>query len=96
MSNNGKTITFTLSDPVDFNGVVVTDLTFRPPTTGDLVSCDAFDGPNAKSMALLAGMADVTIPFMKKVSLVDFVAMTEAVAPFMPAALVPDGLTSSL
>lgn len=90
-----KTVTVKLSTPVSHNDTVYSELTFRKPKTGDLCMADLVTGETTKTLAILARMADVSLPVMQDIDLDDFARISEEVAPLMgefPKAA--DGLTS--
>lgn len=76
-------LTIKLSEPVEHNGMTYSELSFRKAKTGDLVAADAVKGEVAKSLAILACMADVSLPVMKELGLADFANISEQVAPLM-------------
>lgn len=73
-------IKYTLKTPVTVAGKTVSELTFRKPRTGDLMVLDKFEGENSKAIALLATLADVTLPVFKEIELADFIALSAATA----------------
>jgi hypothetical protein len=81
--SSAKTITVPLSSPIRDGARLITDLTFRKAKTGDLVAADAVKGETAKTLAILACMADVSLPIMKEIDLEDFAMISEKVAPLM-------------
>lgn len=72
--------TISLSKPIDDNGKTVTELTFREATTGDVMASDAVTGAFSKQIAVLAGMAGVSLSLMKKVALADLNHVVDEVA----------------
>lgn len=61
----------TLAKPVEHDGKTVTELTFKAATTGDAMAADVVSGDFSKTVAILAGMCEQTLPFMRKVALAD-------------------------
>lgn len=61
-------VTIELSRPIDVDGKTVASLTFREANVGDLVSSDLVKGDIAKSAAVLACMAGLSLPDFKRVS----------------------------
>jgi hypothetical protein len=61
----------TLTKPVEHDGKTVTELTFKAATTGDAMAADVVSGDFSKTVAILAGMCEQSLPFMRKVALAD-------------------------
>lgn len=87
-------VTHTLKKPISFNGETFTDLTFNEPTAGDACRADLVEGEMQKSLAIMAGMADVDIAVLQKIPLREFTELAKKVAPLM-GELPADGSTPS-
>ncbi|CAN7613850.1 phage tail assembly protein [Rhizobium sp. LjRoot30] len=74
---------YTLSTPVEHNGVTYSELTFREATTGDLMAADHFKGENSKMFAILASISDVPMPAFKKIKVGDLTKIMTATASLM-------------
>ncbi|PWE56375.1 phage tail assembly protein [Metarhizobium album] len=74
---------YTLSSPVEFNGIEYKELTFREATTGDLMASDAVKGENSKMFAILASISDVPLPAFKKIKVSDLNKIMKATASLM-------------
>lgn len=85
MTEKTDTITVQLSKPISFNGETATSLTFREPTAGDICLGDMVEGQFQKSLAIMAGMAGITLPLMKEVSARDLRRIEKEAAPFLEA-----------
>ena len=77
------TVTVKLNTPIVDAGKTYTELTFREAKVGDLVAADHVQGEFAKIIATLAGMAGVSLPAMKDLSMADFKRVSEEVAGLM-------------
>ena len=77
------TVTVKLTTPINDAGKTYTELTFREAKVGDLVAADHVQGEFAKILATLAGMAGVSLPAMKEMSMADFKRVSEEVAGLM-------------
>ena len=82
--------TITLKHPIGD----ISSFTFRRANTGDFAAADAVTGEFSKTLAVLAGMADTTLPTMKKIDIEDFTAIVDQVGDLMGNAPQPDGSTS--
>lgn len=76
-------ITVQLSTPVDDNGKQITELSFRRPTTGDAMLADSQKGEMGKLLAMLCGMAGISMPVAQRIDMTDFAKIVEVLAPWM-------------
>lgn len=76
-------ITVTLSKPIEHNGESYSELSFREPELGDFIAADAINGELGKTAAVLASMADVPFPAMKRLSMSDMNKIMDAVGHLM-------------
>ncbi|MCD1264083.1 hypothetical protein B5M44_04060 [Shinella sumterensis] len=70
--------TVKLSKPVEHNGKIYDEFTFREAEVGDLMLADAVKGEMSKIVAVLASMADVPLPAFRKVKSRDLNAIMAA------------------
>lgn len=89
-------VTVPLSKPIEHDGKTHASLTFREATVGDMCAADLVQGDFHKMVAVLAGMADVSMPMMKLLPARDFTRITEAVGHLMGESSAATGSTSSL
>lgn len=75
--------TYTLKTPVTHGGKTYAELTFRRPRTGDMVLTDKFDGPIAKTVALLAAVSDTPVQAFHLIELDDFNAISDLIGPML-------------
>ncbi len=90
MNNEPETITIPLSRPITHDEKTVASLTFREATAGDACAAELVEGDFQRTLALIASMAEVPLPLMKKVSLRDVHAITAKLGALMgeaPAAV---------
>jgi hypothetical protein len=81
MSNS---VTVTLQRPIESaDGKTLGTLTFREADLGDLIAGDSFTGDTARSAAILASMAGIPYPVMKKVKAIDLAAILDQAGPLM-------------
>lgn len=92
---NSETVTIPLSRPIEHDGKQIASLTFREATVGDMCGADAVEGEFQKMVAVLSGMAGVSIPTMKQIPARDFARITEAVGHLMGESPSAAGSTSS-
>jgi hypothetical protein len=83
MSTDSETVTIALSRPVTHGDKTVASLTFREATAGDACAAELVEGDFQRTLALIASMAEVPLPLMKKVSLRDVHAITAKVGALM-------------
>jgi hypothetical protein len=95
MSTELENVTVVLSRPVTHDGKTVASLTFREATAGDACCAETVTGDFSRTLALIASMAEISLPLAKKIPLRDINTITGKVAHLMgePAAAV-DGQTS--
>lgn len=76
-------VVFPLSKPIEHNGTTYTSLTFNEATAGDLAAGENFKGELTKTLAILAGMADVPLQVINKIRARDLKVLNDLVAPLM-------------
>ncbi len=76
-------ITVTLSKPIEHNGTSYSELSFRDPELGDFIAADAIKGELGKTAAVLASMADIPFPAMKRLAMHDMNKIMDAVGHLM-------------
>ncbi|MDR6304932.1 hypothetical protein GGQ85_002648 [Nitrobacter vulgaris] len=91
--SESDTITIALSKPVTHGDKTVASLTFKEATAGDACAAEIVTGDFQRTLALLASMANVSLPLMKNVSLRDVHAITAKVGPLMGEAPAAGGST---
>ena len=67
-----KTLTISLSEPVEYKGKTYTSLTFRRRKAKDLVAMELVKGAHQQHMAMLASMAGVPLPVILEMDAEDF------------------------
>lgn len=72
--------TLTLRDPVEINGAKVGVLRLRRPKVRDLEAIDKIGGETAKTIALIANLAEWTPEQVRELDAADFAAASRAVA----------------
>lgn len=77
------TVSYKLRTPVEHNGTTYSELTFREPTTGDMVVADKFDGQTGKMVAILASMSAVPLPAFHKIPQRDLMKIITVTADLM-------------
>jgi len=87
MTDTSDQVVFPLKKPIEQDGKTYTSLTFNEATAGDLALADSITGELTKTLAILAGMADVSIHVIKKIKASDLKALNEKVAPLMGEAV---------
>lgn len=95
MNQTSSTATAILKKPVEHAGVTYSEFTFRELLTGDVAVADSQDGDFNKTLAMLASMAGVPLPVMKKLTMADFKQISECAAPLMGEFAEVAGSTSS-
>lgn len=90
-----RPVTVPLSKPIEHDGKTIVSLTFREATVGDMCAADLVQGDFQKMVAVLAGMANVSMPVMKMLPSRDFTRITEAVSHLMGESQAATGSTSS-
>lgn len=83
MTTNFDPVTVTLASPIEHDGKTFATLTFREAELGDLCAGDHFDGQLQKTAALLAGMAQVSLPVIKRLKARDLATITDKVGHLM-------------
>lgn len=84
------TVTVPLQRPIqDADGKTIAELTFREADLGDLIAGDHFKGETARAAAILASMAGIPFPVMKKVKAIDMAAILDQAGPLMGNAPTP-------
>lgn len=78
-----ENITVTLAKPVEHNGTIYSEFTFREATAGDLATADAVKGNVNQTLAMLAATADVPIQAIKKITTRDLKRVMAAVDDLM-------------
>lgn len=87
------TITVKLSKLISFNGETFAELTFREATAGDARRAEEVTGEFSRSLAILAGMAGVSLEVMDKIPLRELNRIIEQVVPLMGESPAAAGLT---
>lgn len=77
------TVTVKLSKAIEDAGKTYTELTFREAELGDLIAADHMQGELGKTAAVIAGMAGVPLPAIRKLSMRDMNKIMKAVEPLM-------------
>lgn len=72
------TVTVQLKKPIEHDGKTYSSLTFREATLGDMIAGDAVKGDLNKTAAILASIADVSLPLMRKLAIGDMKAVIAA------------------
>lgn len=72
--------TITLREPIDINGAKVSVLRLRRPKVRDLEAIDKISGDTAKTVALIANLAEWTPDQVRELDAADFAAASKAVA----------------
>jgi hypothetical protein len=85
------TNTVTLSKPIEHDGKTVASLTFREATAGDACAAELVQGDFQRTLALLASMAEISLPLAKKIPLRDVQVITGKVAHLMGEVPAVDG-----
>ena len=94
-----KTVTVTLSIPVQVDGVDYASLTFRPMKARDALVAEGEESQVMAGYKLFATLADVPLEVILDLDMTDLVKVGEEVAPLMgklPAAKAAAGETPSL
>jgi len=78
-----STVTVKLSRPITDGDKEITSLTFREATVGDACAADLVAGDFQKTAAILAGMAGVSLPALRQISLREFNHIVQKVAALM-------------
>ena len=76
-------LTFTLEEPVSFNGTTYTELTLVRCKAGHLARTDDVRGEMRKSLALFAAMASVPLPVMEELTADDLARLSAEAVPLM-------------
>jgi hypothetical protein len=79
-------VTVKLSKPIEFEGKLIEELSFREATAGDACVMDSIKGDMAQSLALLAAICTtpgVTIKTLKQLPLRELKMLTDKVGPLM-------------
>ncbi|KZK95068.1 MULTISPECIES: phage tail assembly protein [unclassified Pseudovibrio] len=79
-------ITVKLQSPVEHDGRTYNELVFREPTVADMIQAEKFEKDTLESNAvLLAALADVSLPVIKRLKLYDYNACDMQTVPlFLP------------
>lgn len=79
-------ITVKLQVPVEHDGRTYNELVFREPTVADMITAEKFEKDTLESNAvLLAAMADVSLPVIKRLKLYDYnICDMQTVPLFLP------------
>ncbi|AEV37564.1 hypothetical protein PSE_3056 [Pseudovibrio sp. FO-BEG1] len=79
-------ITVKLQVPVEHDGRTYNELVFREPTVADMITAEKFEKETLESNAvLLAAMADVSLPVIKRLKVYDYNACDTLTVPlFLP------------
>lgn len=72
--------TITLREPVEINGAKVGVLKLRRPKVRDLEAIDKIQGETAKTVMLVANLAEWTPDQVRELDAADFAAASKAVA----------------
>jgi len=72
--------TITLREPIEINGAKVGVLTLRRPKVRDLEAIDKIAGETAKTVALIANLAELPPETVRELDAADFAAASKAVA----------------
>jgi hypothetical protein len=72
--------TLTLREPIEINGAKVGVLKLRRPKARDLEAIDKVSGETAKSIMLIANLAEWTPEQVRELDAADFAAASKAVA----------------
>lgn len=72
--------TIQLKVPVTVNGITVSTLTLRRPKVRDLEAIDKVQGDIAKSISLIANLAEWTPEDVRELDAADFATVSKAVA----------------
>jgi len=75
--------TIDLKRPVNDGGKIISSLTIREPTAGDLCVGDAFKGATQQRLAMYSAITDVKLTVIKALSLTDLNELTEVAAAMM-------------
>lgn len=78
-----STVTVQLSKPIKEGDKEITSLTFREATVGDACAADLVEGEFQKTAAILAGMADVSLPALRQIPLREFNEIVKKVSVLM-------------
>lgn len=81
----------TLSKPIEYKGATISELTFREAETGDLMAADSVEGQTSKIVAILAQMAEMTLPAFKKITARDLTRIMSETAALMGESEAPTG-----
>lgn len=81
MSTEPEKITIALSRPVTHDEKTIASLTFREATAGDACAAELVDGNLQRTLALVASMAEISLPLAKKLPLQDFHATLPRLRP---------------
>ena len=73
-------ITIQLREPVDINGAKIGVLRLRRPKVRDLEAIDKVAGETAKTVALIANLAELSPETVRDLDAADFAAASKAVA----------------
>lgn len=73
----------TLSSPIEVKGQMVSTLTFREATVGDLMMSAQFKDEMSKTMAILAAVSDTPLPAFKQVKARDLTRIMAEVGDLM-------------
>ena len=83
MTKNFDPVTVSLASPIEHDDKIYATLTFREAELGDLCAGDHFSGQMQKTAAVLAGMADVTLPVIKRLKARDLSIIMDKVGHLM-------------
>ena len=72
--------TITLREPIEINGATVGYITLRRPKVRDLEAIDKIQGETAKTVALIANLAELSPETVRDLDAADFAAASKAVA----------------
>lgn len=83
--------TITLKHPVEFDGRTIKEITLRRPKVRDLERMDKVKGELAKSVTLIADLAEITPDNVRDLDAEDFKRVSEVIGDFLGE----DGQSSS-
>lgn len=76
-------VTVPLASPIEHDGKTLTELTFREAELSDLCAADHFTGQMQKTAAVLAGMAEIPLPAIKRLKARDLSVIMDKVGHLM-------------
>lgn len=77
-----------LASPIEFGDDVISELTLREPTLGDLKKMDREAGQIGKMVALIASISGHPPSAIERIKASDLEAVTDALEKSMPASLI--------